>query len=134
MNVEGGLRRKKHFSAQKLQDSEGAVSPGAGIERRSGRLQSLGHPLPTRSAGRIRESRRCRVQRKKMSDDTALSSEETKTDDQTMATGMMNLAIMCTKAAKEVQPAGNSASRKVDVLVGAIDLFSQRLQHHFHEL
>ena len=46
----------------------------------------------------------------------------------------MNLAIVCAKAAKEVQPASYSASREVDVLVGAVDLFSQRLQHHFHEL
>ena len=85
-------------------------------------LQSLGHPLPTRSAGRIRKSRRRGMQRKKMSDDAASSSEETKTDDQTMAAGMMNLAIVCAKAAKEVRRAGNSASRKMDVVVGALEM------------
>ena len=62
------------------------------------------------------------VQRKKMSDDVALLPEETKTDNQTMAACMMNLAIVCAKAAKEVRPAGNSASREVDVLVGALEM------------
>ena len=100
----------------------GAVSPGVGIQRRSGRLQSLGRPLPTRSTGRIRESRRHGVQRKKMNDNAASLSEETKTDNQTMAAGMMNLAIVCTKVVKEVRPAGYSASREVDVLVGALEM------------
>ena len=81
-----------------------------------------GTSLPTRSAGCICESRRHGVQRKKMSDDVASSSEETKTDDQTMAAGMMNLAIVCAKAAKEVRPAGNFASCEVDVLVGALEM------------
>ena len=113
---------KKHFSAQKLQDAEGAVNLGAGIQRRSRRLQSLGRPLPTRFVGHICKSKRCGVQQKKMSDDVALSSEETKTNDQTMAASMMNLAIVCAKAAKEVRPAGNSASREVDVLVEAFEM------------
>ena len=98
------------------------MSPGAGIQRRSGRLQSLGRSLPTRSAGRICESKCRGVQRKKMSDDVASSSEETKMDDETMATSMMNLAIVYAKAAKEVRPPSNSASRKVDVLVGALEM------------
>ena len=98
------------------------MSLGAGIQRRSKRLQSLGRPLPTRSVGRIRESRRHRVQRKKMSDNATSSLKETKTDDQTMASGIMNLAIVCAKAAKEVRPTGNSASREVDVIVGALEM------------
>ena len=57
-----------------------------------------------------------------MSDDVASLSEETKTNDQTMVAGMMNLAIVCAKAAKEVRPAGNSASREVDIVVGVLEM------------
>ena len=57
-----------------------------------------------------------------MSDDAASLEEETKTDDQTMAAGMMNLAIVCAKAAKEVRLVGNFAFREVDVTVGDLEM------------
>ena len=52
-----------------------------------------------------------------MTNDVSSSSDDTKIDDEAMATGMMNLAIVCAhvqkKAAKEVLVADNFASLEV---------------------
>ena len=73
-------------------------------------------------AGRLRASTRLSKRSivgcdSTMTNNVSSSSDETKTDDEAMATRMMNLAIVCAhvqkKAAKEVVVASNFASSEV---------------------
>ena len=129
--------RKNSFAAPNPSDSEVAEKSEGEVLRKSARQRSLGR-FDTGSRRRIRSSKRRGVAWRSMSSDAASSSEETKSDSETMAAGMINLAIVCAhvqkKAAEEVLPAGNFASYKVDVLLERLDYVLESSGYFFSEL
>jgi hypothetical protein len=110
---------------------QGIGRSGVQGERKSARLRSRGCSATTlRPAAAEKKHRRLR--RGSMSNDASSSSDETKTEDEAMAAGMMTLAIVCAhvqrKAAKLVLSAGNLASHKVHVLRTRSDLMFSALK------
>jgi len=115
-------RRRDLNTGKKLPPRE-KDRPEGQILRKSGRLKGRTLP-PRRGRAKSDGGKTCVLKRDKMSSDAQSSSNETKTDDNHIAAGMMNLAIVCAhvqkEAAPEVLPAGNVPPRSVGLLVARV--------------
>jgi hypothetical protein len=112
--------RKRDLNPQRAPPLGEDEEAGEQIKRKSSRLEGV----RLSSQGQREKLRTVfkRPQRKgKMTSDAVSSSNETNTDDQGIAAGMMNLAIVCEhvreEAASEVLAADNLASRSVGLFV-----------------